>query len=283
MKLELAIIENLQREDLNPVDRAVAFKKLVDEFKFTHADVGKKVGRSREYVSNSLRILNLPKEMLDALSARKISEGHTRPLLMLTDRPMEQMTLFKEIIFRGLNVRDAELVARKIAQDRARRKDVINDPELSALEGQIARTLGTRVHIEKRQVGGKIEIDYFSLDDLKKLLALLETGAPGEVSQFDSSLGTAGIPGVIDGQAFPTENQIAENNLAEMEMPASFEISDEVAGSDADAPSTSFDPSLDELQTSPELDERIMNAPAANPEAPLEEEEDIYSIKNFSV
>lgn len=284
MKLELAIIENLQREDLNPVDRAVAFKKLVDEFKFTHADVGKKVGRSREYVSNSLRILNLPKEMLDALSARKISEGHTRPLLMLTDRPQEQMTLFKEIIFRGLNVRDAELVARKIAQDRARRKDVINDPELSALEGQIARTLGTRVHIEKRQVGGKIEIDYFSLEDLKKLLALLETKVPGEVSQFDSSLGTAGIPGVIDGQAFPTENQITDRTVTdEIEMPASLEISDEVAGSDADAPSTSFDPSLDELQTSPELDERIMNAPAANPEAPLEEEEDIYSIKNFSV
>src|SRR6267154_869210 len=98
VKLELAIIENLQREDLNAVDRALAFQQLVNQFKLTHADVGKKVGKSREYVSNSLRILLLPQEMQDALKNGDISEGHTRPLLMLMDRDAEQKTLFKDIV-----------------------------------------------------------------------------------------------------------------------------------------------------------------------------------------
>ncbi|HEY4494113.1 MAG TPA: ParB/RepB/Spo0J family partition protein, partial [Candidatus Paceibacterota bacterium] len=82
-KLELAIIENLQREDLNAVDRARAFSRLYNEFKFTHGEIAKKIGRSREYVTNSIRILGLPEEVLEALSLGKISEGHTRPILML--------------------------------------------------------------------------------------------------------------------------------------------------------------------------------------------------------
>jgi ParB family chromosome partitioning protein len=103
MKLELAIIENLQREDLNPVDRAKAFQRLVDDFGFKHVQIAQKVGKSREYVSNTLRLLGLPEEMLTALSERRINEGHSRPLLMLNDRKEEQMTLFKEIIFKKLN------------------------------------------------------------------------------------------------------------------------------------------------------------------------------------
>src|SRR6185436_19027444 len=95
MKLELAIIENIQREDLNAVDRARAFFRSASEFKFTHNEIAKKMGRSREYVSNSLRILNLPDEILAALSEGKITDGHTRPLLMLVDHPEEQMVLFK--------------------------------------------------------------------------------------------------------------------------------------------------------------------------------------------
>ena len=99
MKLELAIIENIQREDLNPVDRSRAFQRLIDEFGFKHVEIAKKVGKSREYVSNSIRLLLLPPEILDALSQGKISEGHARPLMMLGDRPEEQGTLFKEIMF----------------------------------------------------------------------------------------------------------------------------------------------------------------------------------------
>lgn len=167
MKLELAIIENIQREDLSPVDRARAFKRLVEEFKFTHLEVGKKVGKSREYVSNTLRILMLPEQILTALSEGKISEGHTRPLMMLIDRPQEQETLFKEIIFKKLNVRESESIARHIAVERARK---LIDQELIELEERFKDKLGTRVRIEKKEDGGQIKIDFYNKDDLRALL-----------------------------------------------------------------------------------------------------------------
>ena len=164
MKLELAIIENLQREDLTVIDRAKAFQRLVSEFGMKHAEVGKKVGKSREYVSNTLRILTLPQNMQDALAAGEISEGHTRPLLMLVDRPEMQGSLFKEIVLRHLTVRDAEQVARRIATERARKTDLT--PELLLLERELTEKLGTRVRIEKKDQGGKVLIDFFSVDDL---------------------------------------------------------------------------------------------------------------------
>jgi len=164
MKLEIAIIENLQREDLNAIDRARAFQRLVNEFGLKHIEVGKRVGKSREYVSNSLRILLLPEEMQEALAAGKINEGHTRPLLMLMDRPQQQKTLFTEITTRGLTVRDSEQVARRIATERARKTDLT--PELLLLERELTEKLGTRVRIEKKDQGGKVLIDFFSVDDL---------------------------------------------------------------------------------------------------------------------
>ncbi len=167
MKLELAIIENIQREDLSPVDRARAFERLAKEFDLTHAEIGKKVGKSREYVSNTLRILMLPEYILTALSEGKISEGHTRPLMMLLDRPQEQETLFKEIIFKKLNVREAESIARNIAVEKARKPI---DPELIELEGIFKERLGTRVRIEKKEEGGVVKIDFFDKDDLRTLL-----------------------------------------------------------------------------------------------------------------
>ncbi len=174
-KLELAIIENLQREDLNAVERARAFMRLVEEFKFTHAQVGQKVGKSREYVSNTLRLLSLPQEVLDALSAGKISEGHTRPILMLADRPEEQMVLFKEIVFKKMTVRDAEKSARRIAYDRVRKKEYILDPEIVEMEEKLQESLGTRVHIEKKENGGYITIDFFTNDDLHTILNIIKT------------------------------------------------------------------------------------------------------------
>ncbi len=172
MKLELAIIENIQREDLSPVDRARAFERLAKEFDLTHAEIGKKVGKSREYVSNTLRILTLPEFILTALSEGKITEGHTRPLMMLVDRPQEQETLFKEIIFKKLNVREAEGIARHIAVERARK---LVDQELIELEDQFKEKLGTRVRIEKREEGGKVTIDFFNKDDLRSLLERIVT------------------------------------------------------------------------------------------------------------
>lgn len=170
MKLELAIIENLQREDLNAVDRARAFLRLVTEFKFTHNEIAKKMGRSREYVSNSLRILSLPEEILNALSEGKITEGHTRPILMLVDHPEEQMVLFKEILYKKITVREAERLARKIAYDRVRKKEFMPDPEIIELEEEFQEKLGTRVHIDRKELGGQIKIDFFSTEDLRAIL-----------------------------------------------------------------------------------------------------------------
>ncbi len=169
-KLELAIIENIQREDLNPVDRARAFDKLAREFGFKHAEIGKKVGKSREYVSNTLRLLMLPEHILQALSDGKISEGHSRPLMMLVDKPEEQETLFKEILFKKLNVRDAEGIARRIAFEKARKQ---MDPELVDMEEKLKESLGTRVRVERKEEGGKITIDFFSKDDLEHLYTML--------------------------------------------------------------------------------------------------------------
>jgi len=176
MKLELAIIENLQREDLNVVDRARAFFRLVSEFKFTHNEIAKKMGRSREYVSNSLRILSLPEEILNGLSEGKITEGHTRPILMLADHPEEQLVLFKEIVYKKITVREAERLARKIAYDRVRKKEFMPDPEITELEEEFQEKLGTRVHIDRKELGGQIKIDFFSTEDLRTILDLIQKG-----------------------------------------------------------------------------------------------------------
>lgn len=168
MKLELAIIENIQREDLSPVDRARAFERLAKEFKLTHVEIGKKVGKSREYVSNTLRILMLPEYILAALSEGKISEGHTRPLMMLIDRPQEMDTLFKEIIFRKLNVRESESIARSIAVEKARK---LVDQELIEIERELKERLGTRVRIDRRDDKGMVKIEFFNKEDLRTILA----------------------------------------------------------------------------------------------------------------
>lgn len=175
LKLELAIIENIQREDLNPIDRARAFDRLVKEFGFKHAVIAKKVGKSREYVSNTLRLLSLPSDMQEALSQGKITEGHTRPLLMLIDRPEEMNVLFKEIMIKKLTVRETEAIARRIAYDKVRKKKLAYDPELVDLEEKLREKLGTRVQIERKETGGKVMIDFFSNEDLRSLIALIES------------------------------------------------------------------------------------------------------------
>ena len=192
VKLELAIIENLQREDLNAVDRATAFRRLADEFGFKHIEIAQKVGKSREYVSNSMRILALPQDILGALMRGEISEGHTRPILMLSDRPEEQVTLFKEIVIKQLNVREAEGIARRIAYDKVRKKDRAIAPEIVEIEEELTEKLGTRVHIERKTIGGKITIDFFSSDDLQNLINLITNGAqntpPARIDQETAQL-----------------------------------------------------------------------------------------------
>jgi len=174
-KLELAIIENLQREDLNAVDRGLAFRQLADVFGLSHAQVAQKVGRSREYVSNTMRLLQLPEYMLSSLRQADISEGHARTLLMLNDRPEEQDTVYREILLKKLSVREVERIARKIATDKVRKKNWKDtNPELIEIEKKFTETLGTRVQILKTDFGGKLTIDYFSEEDLDKLLKLVQ-------------------------------------------------------------------------------------------------------------
>lgn len=218
MKLELAIIENLQREDLNPIDRARAFARLVEEFGFKHVQIGQKMGKSREYVSNSLRLLSLPQEIQSALSTGKISEGHARPIMMLVDHPEEQATLFKEIIYKKLTVREAEGIARRIALDRVRKKEFGVTPEMMDIEKQLTEALGTRVQIEQRAAGGKIMIDYFSTEDLRSLLELLKSGpkegkAVNLLNRFLTQLPQEGAP--VDGAVPPTEAVLLDDRSSE--------------------------------------------------------------------
>jgi ParB family chromosome partitioning protein len=244
-KLELAIIENLQREDLNAVERARAFMRLVEEFKFTHTQIGQKVGKSREYVSNTLRLLALPQEMLDALSAGKISEGHTRPILMLVDRPAEQVVLFKEIMFKKMTVRDAEKAARKIAFDRVRKKEYLMDPEIAEMEEKLQESLGTRVHIEKKENGGYITIDFFTNDDLHTILnsiKKIENGNP---------------------------NSMLDKFIAEQEQSVPV-VEEEKVNADAVVEDVDDQVELMEDRTKEEIKK-------------AEEDVDLYNIKNFSI
>jgi ParB family transcriptional regulator, chromosome partitioning protein len=256
-KLELAIIENLQREDLNAVERARAFFRLAEEFKFTHGQIGTKVGKSREYVSNTLRLLALPQEVLDALSAGKISEGHSRPILMLADRPQEQIVLFKEIMFKKMTVRDAEKVARKIAVERVRNKIYILDPEIAEIEGTLQEKLGTRVHIERKENGGHITIDFFTTDDLHTILDIIK-----------SSAGT-------------NPNEMLEKFMLSQE-PAAVAVSDTVALIE---PTIAMVPTEEEAVAGVlfEDDLHLMDDRTPSEIEKTEEDVDLYNIKNFSV
>jgi ParB family transcriptional regulator, chromosome partitioning protein len=209
MKLELAIIENLQREDLNPIDRAEAFKQLCDTFGYKATEVAAKIGMSREYVANSIRMLNLPKYIIDAVRSGELSEGHTRPLLMLIDRPAEQEVLFKDITARRLTVRESERAARHVATDRVRKASLI-DPELAAAEESLAQKFGTKVEIQKRMEGGKIILDFFSPEDLKALLSKLIQEQAGVVSQTEQP--QAINPAFVDDRS-ATEKESDESDL----------------------------------------------------------------------
>ncbi len=215
MKLELAIIENLQREDLNPVDRARAFHQFIKEFGYKHSEIAKKVGKSREYVSNSLRLLALPDEILDALIAGKITEGHARPIMMLRDKPEEQLTLFKEVMHKKLTVRDAESIARRCAQDKIRKKNRDFNPEILKMEKELTEQLGTRVQIESREVGGKIVIDFFSEEDLKNILELMNTVDAEVLSKTFSHTGSDSAGGDIEEENVEKEDGFSKDTTDE--------------------------------------------------------------------
>ena len=269
IKLELAIIENLQREDLNPVDRARAFRRLLDDFHYKHSEIADKIGKSREYVSNTLRILTLPQEILDSVSAGKISEGHTRPLLMLEDKPEEQETLFKEIIYKKLTVREAEAISRRIAFERARRRDRSPDPETIELERKLTETLGTRVQIERGPKGGKIHIDFFSPDDLRSIISLVSSGRNAAADPPESP--PAGVENPDGGGSAPSAESPAAPAAETPKEPAVAAVSSAAGSAASSGP-----------ETAPE-EEAPIDDRSIEEKKDGAEPDDLYSVKNFTV
>lgn len=169
--LELSLIENIQREGLNPIEEAHAYQRLISEFNFNLDSVGKAVGKDKTSVSNATRLLKLPKKIQDHIIAEDISMGHGRALLGLGD-PKEQISICGRIIKKGLSVRETEqIVNRRLSG--SRKTIAARDQNLVAIEEELQRILGTRVKIAHAKKRGRISIEYFSLDDLERVLKLL--------------------------------------------------------------------------------------------------------------
>ncbi len=184
-KLELALIENIQREDLNPLERARAFAQLVSDFGLMQKEVAERIGKSREVVANALRLLRLPEEIQTALASDVISEGHARTLLMLEHDPSGQMKLFHEIRTAGLTVRDAELSARVSggleARPRPRRGRIRLDPDSREILKQLEEVFGTKVKLLKRGEHGKIVVEFYSDEELRGILERISKREEGYV------------------------------------------------------------------------------------------------------
>ncbi len=173
-RLELALIENLQRADLNPLEAAEGYRKLVDEFNLSHGDIADRVGKSRTSVTNTLRLLKLSKAVRTALSSGAISEGHARALLALDSAQAQSATL-KTIVQKGLNVRQTEDLVRRMGGQRTSKKTATKtpSPELKDLENQLRQTLGTKVSLKRGKNSGTIVLHFYSDEELNALLELL--------------------------------------------------------------------------------------------------------------
>jgi ParB family chromosome partitioning protein len=168
--LELALVENIQRTDLNPIDEALAFKRLVDEFNLTHDGIAEKVGKDRSTITNSLRLLTLPPKVKDYILQRKISPGHARALLAITNRK-DQEAICEQIVNEGLSVRAVENLCKP--KKRAVKRIIERDVHIEALEDMLQQYLGSRVDIEKRNGRGNIIIQFFSSEDLDRIIKII--------------------------------------------------------------------------------------------------------------
>jgi ParB family transcriptional regulator, chromosome partitioning protein len=166
--LEMALIENIQREDLNPLEAAEAYKRLQDEFKLTQDDLAKRVGKERSTVTNFLRILSLPKEVKHEIATGSLSMGHAKALLSL-ERVRDQLRAAALIVKKGLSVREAESIATRL-KNPPKEKRVRQSHELKAVAEKLTKSLGTKVSISTRSKGGRIVIEYYSADELDRIL-----------------------------------------------------------------------------------------------------------------
>jgi len=170
--IELALVENIQREDLNPIDEANAYKVLMEECNLTQEEVAKRVGKDRSTVANLLRLLKLPDEVQERILDGELSMGHARALLSLDD-PEEQVRLCREIIKNGWSVRKVEQIVRARREPKKDLKPKDKDPIIRELEENLQRALGTAVRIIKGGRKGRIEIEFYSDRDLERLISLL--------------------------------------------------------------------------------------------------------------
>jgi len=167
--LELALIENIQRSDLNPLEEASAYQQLADEFGMTHEQIAERVGRSRVSVTNSLRLLRLPTEIKSGLLEARISEGHARALLMLEDAD-EQLLAYRRVLRGKLSVRQTEELVRRLrSTPEAPTKETRRSPETVHLEQQFRDSLGTKVDLFRSRKGGRVVIHFYSEEDLQTL------------------------------------------------------------------------------------------------------------------
>ncbi|MBI5621777.1 ParB/RepB/Spo0J family partition protein [Candidatus Falkowbacteria bacterium] len=173
-KLEFAIIENVQRTDLNPIEEAAAYQRLIDEFSLTQEAVAQKVGKSRAAVTNTLRLLNLPEAVQVAIANEKISEGHAKILAGLAT-PEDQMRFFQKIVKEKLNVRDTEAAAKAFKSGVAGAEAglALAQAGTRAQEEELRQKLGTKVKIEKKNGKGKITIEFYSEEELRGLIERL--------------------------------------------------------------------------------------------------------------
>ncbi len=176
--LEIALIENIQREDISPLDCAGAYKRLMDEFDLTQEEVAAKVGKSRPAVANTVRLLKLPERIRKGLSEGKVSEGHARALLSIESEPL-QLALYDRVLRRGMTVRDVEAAAkgpvpkRKGRAPKAQANARTSDPAFQGIEDDLSMFFGSTVRIERGLIGGKIHIDFYSDSDLDRILEVL--------------------------------------------------------------------------------------------------------------
>ena len=175
-QLEISLVENLHREDLNPLEIAHVYQRLIRELDNTQEEIAARVGKDRTSVSNYLRLLNLPEPVQDYLSENKISMGHARALLALEDAE-SQIALAREIVRQNLTVRDVEnLISRRKGSRSAARKPE-SDADLRAVEEELVKSLGTKVTIAGNRKKGTIKISYFSLDDLNRIYGKIKGGS----------------------------------------------------------------------------------------------------------
>jgi ParB family chromosome partitioning protein len=175
--LEMALIENIQREDLNPIDQAAAYDRLSSEFGMTQEEIAAAVGKDRSSVANHMRLLKLPQEVRAEVAGGRLSMGHARALVAVADEG-SQRQIAREVIARDLSVRETEAMVKRIGRESSaaqRRPPAATDVHTRAAEEKLRMTLGTRVRINRRGTGGRIEIDFGNEDELQRLFEHLTT------------------------------------------------------------------------------------------------------------